>query len=219
MFGAVFRTRWSLRRSQSSGPRISALRELDSFTALNLLSQLHGHKNAGYGNAWRKRGELLSIFTNLARKYDRLVVALDQGKGSSDERILDTAGDLCVYAAKYLTWLAEQHPKEFEAASNVGSEECADDGGSGAVDRVLAAVEVPGGKSVAESWRAVKAAFEPLDRALVAQAEEGEALLGWERKIEFAWEIAAASAALLIALAAKDAEELEKWQAEIEAMG
>src|SRR3954452_18696688 len=91
--------------------------ELDGAAALDLLGRLHAHKNAGYGDAWRKRGELLSIFTNLARKYDRLVVALDEGVRSDDEGLLDTAGDLCVYAGKYLTWLAEQHPDGFDAVT------------------------------------------------------------------------------------------------------
>jgi hypothetical protein len=93
---------------------------LDSAEALALLARLHAHKNRGYGDAWRKRGELLSIFTNLARKYDRLVIALDQGRRSSDERLLDTAGDLCVYAVKYLTWLAAEHPESIRGSLDAG---------------------------------------------------------------------------------------------------
>jgi hypothetical protein len=194
------------------------MKGLDSATALDLLGRLHAHKNAGYGNAWRKRGELLSIFTNLARKYDRLVVALDESVDAADERNLDTAGDLCVYAAKYLTWLAERSPEDFDAVSAPSAEDCADQGGTEAVNVVLDAIEVPAG-NIAESWAAVKAAFEPLETGLIAQGEGGEGSLSWQRKVELAWELAGSSTGLLLALGAEDPEEVEKWWAEIEAMG
>jgi hypothetical protein len=191
---------------------------LDSAAALDLLARLHTHKNAGYGNAWRKRGELLSIFTNLARKYDRLVVALDEGVDAADERNLDTAGDLCVYAAKYLTWLAERSPEDFDAVSIPSAEDCVDRGGTEAVDVVLGAIKVPAG-DVAESWAAVKAVFEPLEAGLIAQGEGGDQTLSWQRKVELAWEVAGSSAGLLLALGAEDPEEVRKWRAEIEGMG
>jgi hypothetical protein len=194
------------------------MEKLDSTTALGLLARLHAHKNAGYGNAWRKRGELLSIFTNLARKYDRLVVALDEGTDATDERILDTAGDLCVYAAKYLTWLAERSPEDFNAVSTPSAEDCADQGGAGAVNVVLNAIEVPTG-NIASSWTSLKAAFEPLEAGLIEQSEVGEGVLDWQRKTQLAWELAASSAGLLLALGANDPGEVEKWRAEIEAMG
>jgi hypothetical protein len=194
------------------------MKTLDSTTALDLLAQLHAHKNAGYGDAWRKRGELLSIFTTLARKYDRLVVALDKAADAADERNLDTVGDLCVYAAKYLTWLAERSPEDFDAVSVPSAEDCADQGGTEAVNVVLNAIEVQAG-DVAGSWAGVKAAFEPLEIGLIAQAEGGEGVLSWQRKTELAWDLAGSSAVLLLALGAEDPEEVEKWQAEIEAMG
>jgi thymidylate synthase len=192
--------------------------ELDSATALAQLSALHAHKNRGYGNAWRKRGELLAIFTNLARKYDRLIIALDQGTDSTDERLIDTAGDLCVYAAKYLTWLAERAPEAFNAVSSVGSAECADDGGSEAADRVLGAVLATDG-DVDQCWAALKAAFEPLEAGLSAQIEAPEPPLSWERKVELAWAVAGASVGLAVALANERPAELGAWRAEIEAMG
>ena len=190
---------------------------LDSDAALDMLARLHAHKNAGYGDAWRKRGELLSIFTNLARKYDRLVVALDQGVNAADERTLDTAGDLCLYAAKYLTWLAERSPEDFDAVSTPSAEDCADRGGTEAVEVVLGAIDVSAG-DVARSWATVKAAFEPLEAGLIAQGEGKEGLT-WRQKIELTWEVAGASAGLLLALGAEDAAETESWRMEIEAMG
>jgi thymidylate synthase len=191
---------------------------LDSTEALELLAHLHAHKNAGYGDAWRKRGELLSIFTNLARKYDRLVVALDGKIDAADERILDTAGDLCNYAAKYLTWLAERAAEDFDAVSTPSAAKCADQGGTQALEAVLGAVEVPAG-DVSESWAAVKAAFEPLEAGLIAQGEGGEGMLDWQRKVELAWALAGSAAALLLALGAENPSEVQAWREEIEAMG
>lgn len=192
--------------------------ELSSATALAQLSALHAHKNRGYGNAWRKRGELLAIFTNLARKYDRLVIALDEGTNSSDERLIDTAGDLCVYAAKYLTWLAERAPEAFEAVSSLSAAECADDGGSEAVDRVLGAVVSIEG-NVEECWTGLKAAFEPLDVGLTAQIEAPEPPLSWEHKADLAWAVTGAAVGLTVALANERPAELAAWRIEIEAMG
>ena len=65
------------------------------------LATLHAEKHAAYGDSWKKRGELLSILPNIARKVDRL----EGGKATSDEAQLDTAGDLLVYLVKYRFWL------------------------------------------------------------------------------------------------------------------
>jgi hypothetical protein len=187
---------------------------------VELLIVLHAHKTAGYGDAWRKRGELLSIFTNLARKYDRLLVALDEGKRSSDERLPDTAGDLCVYAAKYLTWLAEQQPEAFDAVtSGASSSECADDGGSDSLARVLRVLKLGAAVDLATAWSRLKDAFAALESGLLAQAErpDGSGTLSWERKVQLVWAIAASAAALLMALASEDTEAWRSWQKEIKA--
>lgn len=65
------------------------------------LQQLHVDKHAAYGDSWKKRGELMAIMANIARKVDRL------GGETADETSADTAGDLLVYLAKYRTWLSE----------------------------------------------------------------------------------------------------------------
>jgi hypothetical protein len=190
--------------------------------AVELLVTLHAHKTVGYGNAWRKRGELLSIFTNLARKYDRLVVALDEGIRSGDERLPDTAGDLCVYAAKYLTWLAEQHPDAFdEASGDADSAKCADDGTTAPVARILRQLDVAATGDVATCWSQVRAAFRPLDVGLVAQAESTDthAVLDWDDKVGLAWGLAAAAASLLVALATDEPDTWFAWRNEIEALG
>jgi hypothetical protein len=189
--------------------------------AVELLISLHAHKNKGYGDAWRRRGELLSIFTNLARKYDRLVVALDEDTRSADERLPDTVGDLCVYAGKYLTWLAEQHPDAFDAVSRgASSEECSDAGRPDALERVLLALEFDGDADAELSWAELKRAFVSLDVGLMAQAEcEGAERLGWEEKVRLAWGLASSSAALLVALSDEEPDAWSAWRAEVEALG
>jgi hypothetical protein len=70
--------------------------------------QLHRRKDAAYKDAWKKRGEVLSILANVARKVDRLEYALDGAPATQDESLLDTAVDLLIYALKYQTYLADQ---------------------------------------------------------------------------------------------------------------
>src|SRR5690606_34211610 len=68
---------------------------------------LHRSKDAAYGNSWKKRGELISIAANLARKIDRIDQVVG-GAAAGRETLLDTAVDLLVYAVKYETFLADQ---------------------------------------------------------------------------------------------------------------
>src|SRR5258708_10524186 len=67
-----------------------------------------------YGDSWKKHGELLGIFANITRKYDRLEAALARNATALvDESILDTIADLAVYCTKYLSYLAERHSAAF----------------------------------------------------------------------------------------------------------
>jgi thymidylate synthase len=67
------------------------------------ICKLHVDKDAAYGGSWKRRGEMLGIMANIARKIDRL-----GGAETADETSVDTAGDLFVYLAKYLTWLEDE---------------------------------------------------------------------------------------------------------------
>ena len=60
----------------------------------------HNEKHVAYGDSWKRRGEMLGIMANVARKVDRL-----GGADTSDETSADTAMDLMVYLAKYRTWI------------------------------------------------------------------------------------------------------------------
>lgn len=68
-------------------------------TLIDRIVALHNEKDAAYGGSWCKRGEMLGIMANIARKIDRL-----GGAETADESSLDTAMDLFVYLAKYAAW-------------------------------------------------------------------------------------------------------------------
>lgn len=186
-----------------------------------LLARLHAYKTVGYGNAWRKRGELLSIFTNLARKYDRLVVALDDGISSSDEALLDTSADLCVYAGKYVTWLADCHPEEFASASaGADPRRCSDSVGVFPLEEVFAHIERLPAPTMTAAWGQVKEVFEPLESGLLVQAGVGSGpQLAWSEKTRLALDLTAAAAALTLAVSRQLPEQWVALQGQVSAMG
>lgn len=71
------------------------------------VKRLHSEKDRAYGGAWKRRGELVSILPNIARKADRLETLMQTGVTMRGEGLLDTVIDLYVYAAKYRLFLAE----------------------------------------------------------------------------------------------------------------
>lgn len=82
-------------------------------TAESLVSavcRLHTAKDAVYRDAWKKRGEVLGVIANIARKADRLENVLDGATPTADESLLDTVVDLFVYAVKYEAFLADSSP-------------------------------------------------------------------------------------------------------------
>lgn len=87
-----------------------------------VLKVLEYKKTLRYGQSWRKHGEVLSIFANISRKWDRLDNMHRNGvAGTSDESEIDTLGDLAVYCLKYAGFLGEVYlqddlPRTFEAA-------------------------------------------------------------------------------------------------------
>lgn len=108
--------------SRNEPDRLSALRSgglADYFAAGTMqgatdqrfkqsIKRLHARKDRLYGAAWKRRGELVSVLPNVARKIDRLEVFLRDGYQAGDETVLDTAIDLYVYATKYRLLLEER---------------------------------------------------------------------------------------------------------------
>lgn len=70
--------------------------------------RLHRTKDAAYRDAWKKRGEVMSVMANIARKVDRLEYVADGAPATPDESLFDTVVDLLVYSLKYQTYLADQ---------------------------------------------------------------------------------------------------------------
>lgn len=88
-----------------------AIRNRAEPSATNLtaaIKRLHAEKDRAYGGAWKRRGELVSILPNIARKADRLETMMATGATLAGETALDTLVDLLVYAHKYRLWLAER---------------------------------------------------------------------------------------------------------------
>lgn len=138
-----------------------------------LLDRLHRHKDAAYGDAWRRRGEVLGIFANIARKYDRMVIALYEKAPTGTEPLADTAADMLLYACKYLTWIAETDPAAFSAADMVlTAEQVQDRNGPQSVTALLGLVggddADPGSTDAA--WAAGAERFRALEVALTRQA-------------------------------------------------
>lgn len=83
----------------------------ESLQLRNAIKTLHARKDKAYGRAWKRRGELISILPNIARKVDRLDSFEKTSAVLVDEHLLDTAIDLYVYGLKYQLFLGEFDPK------------------------------------------------------------------------------------------------------------
>ena len=192
---------------------------------LELLERLHRHKDAAYGDAWRKRGEVIAIFANIARKYDRLTVAFDEQRPAATEPLADTVADLCVYAGKYLTWIAEQHPAELDAAGlPVPAAELTDARGPDALQALLAAAVLSPTEAPLDTragWAAVQASFGALERGLMAQATpdaRADAIPSYTEKAQLAWALVGQTAWLLTRLADEEPASLDALRDEVAAM-
>jgi hypothetical protein len=197
-------------------------RELEEVFAV--LDRLHRPKDRAYGDAWRKRGEILGIFVNIARKFDRLSVALTELANPGTESLGDTVADLTVYAGKYVTWLAEMHPEAFDAVGlSRPAASCASKVGPDSLTEVFALVAagealpstVP--MDVPAAASEVSAAFEEMEGALTAQADGASALPAGE-KLSMALRLTWSSGWLLVRLAQQDPSIWEELQRTVAAM-
>jgi len=192
---------------------------------LDLLERLHRHKDAAYGDAWRKRGEVIAIFANMARKYDRLLVAFDEQRPAATEPLADTVADLCVYAGKYLTWIAEEYPVDLDGsglpiAAPVVSAAIGPDALRAVFDAVLSApTDPPGGAQ--EAWAAVQHTFADLEQGLMAQASPGAAsrdIPSYPHKARLAWDLMQRTTWLLVYLEEMDPRSMVGLQDEVAQM-
>jgi hypothetical protein len=118
--------------------------------------RLHREKDAAYRNAWKKRGEVLSILANIARKVDRLEAVLDGAPTTQDESLMDTAVDLLVYCLKYQTYLADLDATAAQALLGARADAVASpysDGPAG-FDHLLARLDLGGLERADQTVRA-----------------------------------------------------------------
>lgn len=193
---------------------------------LALLERLHRHKDAAYGDAWRKRGEVIAIFANMARKYDRLIIAFNEQRAATTEQLADTVADLCVYAAKYLTWIADERPGELDDAGLPlpPAARISDANGPDALHDVFAAVlATPASRpgDSAQAWERVQEAFAALERGLMAQAAPtsgSDDIPDYSTKARLAWALVQDTAWLLTQLDAENPSTLVELRDEVARM-
>lgn len=81
---------------------------------IECLKELHRKKTLIYKDSWKKHGEILSVFSNISRKYDRIEnIYINHFTETFDESLFDTIADLAIYSIKYFTLIAELYPNDF----------------------------------------------------------------------------------------------------------
>lgn len=158
---------------------------------------LHRSKDAAYGDSWKKRGELISIAANLARKIDRIDKVVG-GATAGREALLDTAVDLLVYAVKYETFLADQSP-EVASAIFANDGERFSDGPEGFEEVVRSLELVDAVSTLSEEAAGASAAFNELDAFLQLRPQGN-----WVAKLRLAQLLTAAALRLVVAVAVSD---------------
>jgi hypothetical protein len=166
--------------------------------------------------------EVIGIFSNMARKYDRLLVAFDERRPAAAEPLGDTVANLCVDVGKYLTWIAEERPADLDAARIPPTARSISARlGPDALRALLEAVlrdpgDLPGGSQ--RAWTRVQEGFEALERGLMAQAapdSEPADVLSYAEKTRVTWGLVRNTAWLLLYLEREDPATLARLRDEI----
>ena len=159
------------------------------------IKRLHAEKNKAYGGSWKRRGELVSILPNVARKVDRLEALVATEARMSGETALDTAIDLLVYVEKYRLFLAEDMPAGTLVATDAATPLSEHDLN---LDLLIDRLDLtPGGRELESIVRDIVEAFDRSWRG----AESGAAL---EQRLEVANLMSALAAELAALLARRD---------------
>lgn len=168
---------------------------------------LHRLKDAAYGNSWKKRGELISIAANLARKIDRIDKVVG-GAAAGREALLDTAVDLLVYAVKYETFLADQSAQIARRLFPNGGERFSD--GPDGFEELMRARDVVGEvRTVYAEASDASTAFDDLD-AFLQLHPKGE----WLEKLALAERLTAIALRLVLAISASDPDGVDTLRRE-----
>lgn len=159
--------------------------------------RLHKEKDSDYGDSWKKRGELVGIAGNLARKIDRMN-RIVQTWSASGETLLDTAIDLSVYAIKYETYLAD-HSSEvaMELFGRIGSR--FSDGTSGFEELIGSRPAVAFHGTIRDQVLKVSSLFDEMDELL-----QTNSCGQWTEKHVLAKKLSEQSQCLVLAIAQSD---------------
>lgn len=131
---------------------------------VSAVRSLHKAKDAAYRDAWKRRGEVVSIVANIARKVDRIDYAGIGAPSTLDEHLIDTAVDLLVYSIKYKTFLADAD-QNVAISMYAGSVPGPYSDGLAGFDHALERVdfaELDNAYQLADASRGVVAAFDSL---------------------------------------------------------
>lgn len=183
---------------RDSAQLLSPVRSSADWTDLrDTITALHRSKDAAYGDSWKKRGELISIAANVARKIDR-IDQVTGGVSAGREALLDTAVDLLVYAVKYETFLADRSPDVADQIFGRSGKHFSD--GPDGFEELLRARGVCGDVgSVEEEAGRASAAFDELDSFLQAHPHDH-----WTEKLRLAQRLSGIALRLVLAVAALD---------------
>ncbi len=164
---------------------------------------LHRSKDAAYGSSWKRRGELISIAANLARKIDRIDQVVAGAEGGR-EVLLDTVVDLLVYAVKYETFLADQSADVAQELFKFGGERFSD--GPDGFEELMQARDVVGnpGTVHAEAGEA-STAFDELD-AFLQRHPQGE----WVKKLALTQRLTASALRLVVSVARSNPDGVDR---------
>lgn len=158
--------------------------------------RLHKAKSAAYRNAWKRRGEVVSVIANIARKIDRLEAVADGAPTTPDESLLDTVVDLLVYSIKYQTFLADLDEfvarTLFQHASLTPPYSDGTDGFEALLSQTdLTCIERPRNRSLSEATAQVLNAFAAIEAAVVEPVESAN------KRADYASALVAATVNLL----------------------
>lgn len=143
----------------------ASLNNLDPAVLKRAFVELHRVKDAGYKDAWKKRGEQISIMANVARKVDRIQVVAE-GADSGTESLFDTVFDLFVYCVKYQTYLADQDAQIAGQLFGLSALGPFSDG-AGGFDELIGCIDFPAhelGTNLTTAVSAVLETFSELER-------------------------------------------------------
>lgn len=188
---------------QDSVSLLSPLQSEVDWTELReFIIALHRSKDAAYGNSWKKRGELISIAANIARKVDR-IDRVAVGAAAGREALLDTAVDLLVYAVKYETFLADSSLDVAEEIFGRGGQHFSD--GPDGFEELLSARDFSGNVgSVREEAASASSAFDELDTFLQSHPHGH-----WMEKLRLAERLSAIALRLVHAVAASNPDGIQ----------